>query len=47
MKRILAVSAFLLLGVLLPSRPAQQSDLPQAKGQASLQHEVSVVGRRY
>ncbi len=43
MKRIFAISIVLLLGIFQRSSPGQQSDLLQAKGQASLQHEVSVV----
>jgi VWFA-related protein len=43
MKRILAVSAFLLLGLLLRSSPGQQSDLLQTKGKVPLQHEVTVA----
>jgi VWFA-related protein len=43
MKRLLAVSAFLLLAILLPSGSGQQTDPNQAKGQGPLQHEVAVV----
>jgi VWFA-related protein len=43
MKRVFAISIVLLLGIFQRSSPGQQSDLLQAKGQASLQHEVSVV----
>lgn len=43
MKRILAVSALLILGIILQSSPGQQPDLLQTKDQASLQHEVTVV----
>jgi len=43
MKRIFAIFIVLILGLFQRSSPGQQSDLLQAKGQASLQHEVSVV----
>jgi VWFA-related protein len=43
MKRLLAVSVFLLLAILLPSGSGQQTDPSQGKGQGPLQHEVSVV----
>lgn len=43
MKRVLLVAAVLLLGAPSASIPGPQSDLPQAKGQAALQHEVTVA----
>ena len=43
MKRTFALSIVLLLGLFQRSNPGPQSDLLQAKGQAALQHEVSVV----
>ena len=43
MKRIVGIFVVLLLGIFQRSSSGQQSDLLQAKGQASLQHEVSVV----
>jgi len=43
MKRLFAISIVLVLGLFQRSSPGQQSDLPQAKGQASLQHEVTVA----
>ncbi|MCK7525673.1 MAG: hypothetical protein MZV64_52735 [Ignavibacteriales bacterium] len=43
MKRTFALSIVLILGLFQRSSPGRQSDFPQAKGQASLQHDVSVV----
>ena len=43
MKRLLAVSAFLLLAILLWSSSGQQSAPGQTNGQSALQHEVTVV----
>jgi VWFA-related protein len=43
MKRIFAISIVLILGLFQRSSPGLQPELLQAKGQASLQHEVSVV----
>jgi VWFA-related protein len=43
MKRLLAVSAFLFLGILPWLSPGQQSAPGQTNGQAPLQHEVTVA----
>jgi VWFA-related protein len=43
MKRLLAVSAFLLLAILLRSSAGQQSAPGQTKGRSTLQHEVTVA----
>ena len=43
MKRLCAVSVILLIAILPRSSTGQQSDPSQAKGQAPLQHEVTVA----